>query len=70
MVKLLPFSLTLEIRIAQMFPRPGVQRDYSESEKVIFLFVSFLCINNVELPLVLNSLKMKHFLIAAAVKRV
>ena len=36
----------LEIQISQMFPRPGVQRDYSEGEKEIFL-----CGNNVELPL-------------------
>ena len=26
-------SLKLEIRISQMFPRPGVQRDYSEGGK-------------------------------------
>ena len=62
-------SLTLEIRIAQMSPRPGVQRDYSEREKVICFFVCFLRINNVELPLVLNSLEVKHFLIDVAAKR-
>ena len=41
-----------------MFLRPGVQRDYSEGEKVFFV-----CGNNVELLLVVDSLKMKRFLI-------
>ena len=54
----------LEIRIAQMFPCPGDQRDYKywESDKYIF------CGNNVELPLGLNSLKMKHFLLGPGLR--
>ena len=45
----------LEIPISQMFPRHEVQRDYPEGE------MGILCGNNVEIPLVLKSLKMKHF---------
>ena len=41
--------LTIEIRISQMFPRPEVQRDYSEGEKDIF----FVCVT----PPVLNILR-------------
>ena len=37
----------LEIRILHMFPRPGVQRDYWEDEKDIFVCVAIM------LPLVL-----------------
>ena len=47
----------LELRISQMFPCTGVQWDYPGGE------MDILCGNtDVELPLVLNSLKMKHFL--------
>ena len=48
--------IRLEMPISQMFPRPGVQRDIQRMKRVFF------CDNNVELPLVLNSLNMKRFL--------
>ena len=41
------------MRITQMFPRLGVQRDYPEGENMIFF-----CDNNVEWPLAFNSLTM------------
>ena len=43
----------LELRISQIFPRAGVQRDYPDGEMIFFGG------NNVGLPLVLNSLRVK-----------
>ena len=48
-----------------MFLRLGVQRDYSKGEKEIFFSG-----NNVELPLVSNSLKIKRFSIDISYYRV
>ena len=54
------YYILQEIRISQMFPRPAVQRPGLSRRPVKRIL---FCVNNLELPLVLNSLKMKCCLI-------